>query len=92
MANILYGKAVSDSISKKTKKIVENLKQQGKNVTLAIVRVGKNADDISYEKAAIKRCQKLNINVKTIHLDKDVKYNDFIRSWTQCNDTLSMVS
>ena len=59
MANILYGKAVSDSISKKTKKIVENLKQQGKNVTLAIVRVGKNADDISYEKAAIKDVRNL---------------------------------
>ena len=90
MANILYGKAVSDSISKKTKKIVENLKQQGKNVTLAIVRVGKNADDISYEKAAIKRCQKLNINVKTLHLDKDVKYNDFYQVLDTINNDTSI--
>ncbi len=86
MANILYGKAVSDSISKKTRLLVEELKKQGKEVTLAIVRVGKNADDISYEKAAVKRCRQLNINVKTITMDKDVNYDDFYQVLDSVNN------
>lgn len=77
MANILYGKAVSDNINEQTRKIVKILKIHGKQATLAIVRVGENADDISYEKAATKRCQQLEINVISIILNKDVEYEKF---------------
>ncbi|MGI6509897.1 MAG: bifunctional 5,10-methylenetetrahydrofolate dehydrogenase/5,10-methenyltetrahydrofolate cyclohydrolase [Erysipelotrichaceae bacterium] len=77
MANILYGKAVSDSISEKTRKTVQALKNKGKDISLAILRVGEKADDLSYEKAAIRRCEKLGINVKTIALNSDVEYDHF---------------
>lgn len=86
MANILYGKAVSDSISTRTRKIVETVKEQGREVGLAIIRVGENADDISYEKAAVRRCQQLDIKVKTINLDKNVSYDDFYRILDSVNN------
>ena len=86
MANILYGKAVSDSISTKTRKTVQELKNKGKDISLAILRVGEKADDLSYEKAAVKRCEKLGINVKTIVLNSDVEYDHFYQVLDSLNN------
>lgn len=40
------------------------LQEKGVSPTLAILRVGTRADDVAYESAAIRRCQKIGINVQ----------------------------
>lgn len=58
MATILSGKdvaaALNDSLVQRTNALVEH----GVTPTLAIVRVGEREDDLSYERGAMKRCEK----------------------------------
>ena len=53
MAVILKGEPVAQAIDRRTVDAVRALRAAP---TLAILRVGQRADDMSYEKAAMKRC------------------------------------
>jgi methylenetetrahydrofolate dehydrogenase (NADP+)/methenyltetrahydrofolate cyclohydrolase len=72
MARILRGKEVSDALTEKLLDEVDILK--GKNIkpSLAIVRVGINVEDISYEESAIRRCEKIGINVERYILPEGI--------------------
>lgn len=75
MAEILKGKPVADRLNKETSKIITNLDHKP---TLSVIRVGENEDDISYEKAIIKRCEKNNINCKCTLLADDISKSDYL--------------
>jgi len=77
MANLLKGKNVADAINLKSKNDIEILKKQAITPTLAIIRVGENPDDISYEKSAMKKALEVGIDVKSIVLPVDVSYDEF---------------
>lgn len=49
----------------------EALKARGVIPTLAIVRVGENDSDLSYERGALKRCEKVGVAVKMFVLPAD---------------------
>ncbi len=53
MAEILKGKPVTDAINNQIAEDVSNLKGNGITPTLAILRVGERADDLSYERGAM---------------------------------------
>ena len=72
MADILKGAAVVEALNNKMITEVETLKGSGVIPTLATVRVGERADDISYEKTASKRCEAVGVAVKNIVLPPDV--------------------
>ncbi len=72
MAEILYGKAVTESINEGIKEDVQMLGKVGVKPLLAIVRVGENESDLSYERGAVKRCESLGVEYKKIVLDTDV--------------------
>ena len=55
MAEILKGSAVAAALNARSTAKVEELNREGVSPTLAILRVGGRADDISYEKGAMKR-------------------------------------
>lgn len=60
----------------------ERLKALGIVPTLAMLRVGEKPGDIAYESGALKRCEKIGINVKKILLPSDAKedeINEIIR-------------
>lgn len=78
MAEILSGKAVSEAISEKLKIRTEALREKGIVPTLAIVRVGENADDVSYEKSAMARCSSAGIAVKNTVLHDNCTENELI--------------
>ena len=80
MAELLKGKAVADDLDAKTVLVVEKLKEQGITPTLAILRVGNKDDDISYERGAIKKCEKTGVTVKNVVLDEEVSYEDFYKT------------
>ena len=68
MAEIWKGKAVADALNEKMAADVVALKEKGVVPTLAIFRVGERADDLSYERGAMKRCEKVGIRVESVIL------------------------
>ncbi len=85
---ILLGNDVVKEITKQIKKDLEDL--NGYIPTLAIVRVGENPDDISYERAAIKRFEKLGMNTKAIAYSADVDNVSFVNSFKKINEDESI--
>ena len=69
---LLKGKPVADAITEKLRLEVEKLSKKGIVPTLAILRVGKREDDLSYERGAMKRCAQVGIEVKQVVLDGDI--------------------
>lgn len=85
MAELLKGKAVADSLSEKTLQKTEELKKRGIIPTLAIVRVGENPGDISYEKGAIKRADKTGITVKQFTYDESITHEELVAEIKKLN-------
>ncbi|GMG96105.1 bifunctional 5,10-methylenetetrahydrofolate dehydrogenase/5,10-methenyltetrahydrofolate cyclohydrolase [Tepidimicrobium xylanilyticum] len=70
MAEILKGNVVAKQIKEKMKRDIEELKKHDRIPTLAIVRLGDNPGDISYEKSIIKNCD--NVGIKSVVYERDV--------------------
>lgn len=86
MANVLKGGIVAKGIKEEIVKKVEELKKQDINPTLGIVRLGENADDISYEKSLIKNCTKLGIEVKVFEKDEGISTEELVNLIEELND------
>ena len=86
MAEIWKGKAVADALNEKMIANVTALKEKGVTPTLAILRVGERADDISYEKGAIKRCDQVGVAVKQVLLPADVDSDTFFKTLDELNN------
>lgn len=85
MSIILKGKVVADAIDTNTFAKVKVLKDKGINPKLAIIRTGDNASDIAYERIAVKKAEKLNINVKEIKLPLDISQDKFKKTMENIN-------
>lgn len=72
MAKQLLGKEVTAALNAKLQQRAEALKEKGVTPTLAIVRVGQNPSDLSYEKGATKRAELIGVNVVNYVLPEDV--------------------
>ena len=66
MAVLLKGAPVAAAINEKTKAGVAFLAGYSIVPTLAILRVGERADDLSYERGAMKRCAELGVAVRQV--------------------------
>ena len=86
MAKLLKGKEVVDALNIKMANQVEALKAKGVNPTLAILRVGERADDLSYERGAIKRCEQVGVTVRVEALPEDVSEKAFFEKLTELNE------
>lgn len=86
MAEILKGAPVTKALNEKMNAKVEELKEKGVEPTLAIFRVGERADDISYEKGAMKRCEQVGVKVKNVVLPADVDADTFFATLTDLNE------
>jgi len=90
MAEILSGKPVAEAINKQTAEAVLELKQKGVEPTLAILRVGERADDLSYEKGAMKRCEAVGVAVRNVVLPADVDQETFTATLTELNEDVNV--
>ncbi|MBQ6462681.1 MAG: bifunctional 5,10-methylenetetrahydrofolate dehydrogenase/5,10-methenyltetrahydrofolate cyclohydrolase [Pseudobutyrivibrio sp.] len=90
MAKLLKGKDVVENLNEKLSKKVNELKTKGINPTLAILRVGEKADDLSYERGAIKRCQLVGVDVKVVALSVDVSENEFFDALDKLNNDITI--
>ena len=66
MAKQLLGKEVVAALNERIIAKAEALKANGVTPTLGIVRVGENESDLSYERGATKRCEKLGVEYEKI--------------------------
>jgi methylenetetrahydrofolate dehydrogenase (NADP+)/methenyltetrahydrofolate cyclohydrolase len=86
MAELLKGADVVNALNEKMMGEVEVLKGKGVTPTLAILRVGERADDISYEKGATKRCESVGVAVRNVILPEDVTQHVLIQNIEALNN------
>ena len=77
MAELLKGAPVAKQLNEKMSVKVLELKEKGIEPTLAILRVGERADDIAYEKGAMKRCEQIGVKVENVLLPEGVAAKEF---------------
>ena len=86
MATILSGSAVAAALSESLIQRTNALKEKGVTPTLAIVRVGAREDDLSYERGAMKRCEKIGVAVKNFVLDAQATQEELLAQNAQHKD------
>ena len=72
MAQVLLGKEVADVLTEELAERVAVLKTKGVEPSLAIVRLGDEPDDLSYERGALNRAEKAGVKVKVYELPRDL--------------------
>jgi methylenetetrahydrofolate dehydrogenase (NADP+)/methenyltetrahydrofolate cyclohydrolase len=87
---IYKGKPVATAIGRSTLQAVEQLKERGIVAGLAIVRVGENEGDISYERSATKRCENLGINVRKLTFSKEITEKELLEEIKKVNENSTM--
>ena len=78
MASLLRGAPVAQALTEELACRVEMLTRDGVVPTLAIVRVGERPDDLSYERAALKRAEKVGVAVQCCALPASSSQADVI--------------
>lgn len=79
----LRGKKVSDGIKEYVSKELETLSFVPK---LAIVRVGENPDDMSYERGATKKLKSFGLDVASYVFPQDMSDEDFKKAFKDINE------
>ncbi len=71
MAKLLLGKEVTDALNADLQTRTAALRAKGVEPTLAIVRVGEDPSDLSYERGATKRAELVGVSIKNYILPAD---------------------
>ncbi len=86
MAELLKGAPVAAALTEKLVLRSDALKEKGVEPCLAIVRVGERGDDLAYERAALKRCEKTGVKVKQFLLPADASKETIIETVKTVNE------
>lgn len=90
MTELLKGAPVATAITEQLAARTQELKNKGITPTLAILRVGANESDLAYERGAMKRCEKVGIEVKQILLAEDTTTEEVISAISAINNDSSI--
>ena len=85
MAEILSGKEVAAALNERIRDSAEKLRENGVIPTLAILRVGDNPEDLSYERSAEKKCEKLLIRCIKKIFPADVSQEELLEEIQRIN-------
>ena len=86
MAEILKGAPVAAAMTEALKARADALKEKGVEPCLAILRVGERPEDLTYERGAMKRCEKIGIRVEQVVLDDTCTQHELLRAIARIND------
>ncbi|NBI64200.1 bifunctional 5,10-methylene-tetrahydrofolate dehydrogenase/5,10-methylene-tetrahydrofolate cyclohydrolase [Clostridiales bacterium] len=78
MAQLLDGKEVARSMTQRIQDKVRALRERDVCPTLAIVRVGDDPSDRSYEKGALKRAERVGVRVRRHIYDEDISQAELL--------------
>lgn len=85
MDNILSGKKVAEHLDSWLYFKCSELNYDEVIPQLAIIRIGDNPSDISYEKGIMKKADNLGFSIKRILMDEDVSKEEVVRAIEQLN-------
>ena len=85
MALIMKGAPAATALTGELVLRAEALKKKGVAPCLAILRVGERADDLAYERGALKRCEKVGIVVKQFVLPLDARQDMLLKTIGKIN-------
>ena len=85
MAKLLLGKEVNAAMNERIRTQADKLAENGIEPTLAIIRVGEDPGDLSYERSAMKRCELVHVAVRSIVLPEDVSTQEVLDVIGQMN-------
>lgn len=85
MAELWKGAPVAAALTETLTKRAAELAARGVTPTLAIVRVGERPEDLSYERGALKRCEKIGIAVRQFLLAEDASQEELLAVIEQIN-------
>ena len=86
MAKLLKGAPVARTLTEELAARRAALRERGVVPTLAIVRVGEREDDLSYERGALKRCEKVGIEARRVLLPADVSQDELVAAIESINE------
>mgnify|MGYP002624505204 CR=1 FL=1 len=86
MAVIMKGAEVSSRMKEMLSAQVSDLRKNGVNPELAVVRVGNKPDDAVYERAILKRFAALGIEVNVHELPENITQSEFDSQFMKLND------
>ncbi len=81
---ILKGAEVSAKIREQVQEMLEGL--GGKVPCLAIVRVGENPDDLSYERGAMKKMASFGLEARSYSFSGDISHEEFKEEFRKINE------
>ena len=90
MAKQLLGKEVNADLNQQIIDRVNALKEKGVVPTLGIIRVGEKDADLSYERGATKRCEKLGVEYKKFVFPENVSQEELMGAIDQVNKDSSI--
>ena len=86
MAMLLKGADAARALTEQLREQAEELKKNGTEPCLAILRVGAREDDLSYERGALKRCEKVGITVRQVVLPEDAGQQELMDNIRSLNE------
>ena len=78
MAEILSGKAVAQAISADLEKRIAALKEKNIEPCLAIIRMGEEPGDLSYERSIRRTCEPLGIKIELFALSREAEQSEVL--------------
>lgn len=78
MSELLKGAPVAAALAERAAERASALVARGVTPTLAIVRVGERADDLSYERGALKRCERVGVSVRRFAFPEGVRQEELL--------------
>ena len=90
MGLILSGKEIAASMNESLRQKAEALRAAGVAPCLAIVRVGERADDLAYERGAVKRCEATGVAARGFALPEKVTEDELLAVIDQINNDNSI--
>lgn len=77
-AEILRGAPVADYLSEQLKTRIRTLTDRGVTPCLGMIRIGAREGDLSYERSATKRCEKVGVAVRKAVLSPEVSQKELL--------------
>lgn len=90
MSKVLSGKEVAVSMESDLCSRVQACKDKGVVPTLAIVRVGAQSGDLSYERGVTKRAESIGVHIEPIVLSENASQDDLEAAIARVNDNPSI--
>ena len=85
MAQLLTGAPAAAAITEDLLRRTDALRERGVTPFLAMLRVGERSDDLAYEHAAARRCERVGIRTERTVLPADCSQEDVVRELRRIN-------